>query len=89
MKVVEATKKVCSVKGCTKAGFSLGLCSLHYSRLRRGQTLDADRPPGIANPRRVVIVLPEALYGRIGKKAETEHKPASTFIREQLEGLFP
>lgn len=89
MTVTEATKKICSVKGCTNPNFSLGCCSKHYYRLRRGQPLDGERPAGIANPRRVVVVLPDALYQRIASKAEKGDKAASTFIREVLEKAVP
>lgn len=89
MTVIEATKKVCGVKGCAKASFSLGLCGAHYARLRRGQPLDGDRPASIANPRRVVVVLPDALYQRISNKAEKVDKAASAYIREMLEKAVP
>ena len=89
MKVLEATKTVCGVKDCAKASVSLGLCSAHYARLRRGQPLDGDRAPSISNPRRVVVVLPDALYQRIAHVAEKKDKAASTFIRETLEKAIP
>jgi hypothetical protein len=76
------------VRGCDTPRFSLGLCTKHYARLRRGQPLDKDRP-SIASPRRVVVVLPDDLYQRIQNTAEAKDKPASTFIRECLEERFP
>lgn len=78
--------KTCSIKECGDNAVALGLCVRHYNRLRRGQPVDEDRPV-IEEPRRVVVVLPDALYQRIVKKAKP--KPASTFIREKLEEAFP
>ena len=38
--------KTCSVDGCEKPALTKGLCSMHYTRLRRHGTLDGLHPQG-------------------------------------------
>ncbi len=77
----------CTVKGCEDARFSLGLCSRHYSRLRRGRPLDEDPEP-IEDPQRVVVVLPGQLYGFIKQAASKRRIAASSLIRQMLQKEF-
>lgn len=41
--------KTCSVEGCEKASWARGLCSTHYSRVRRNGTLEKIRKRGICS----------------------------------------
>ena len=78
----------CTIKGCEKDRFSLGLCTRHYGRLRRGRPLDDDPEP-IENPQRVVVVLDGPVYLNIKQAARTRRLAASSLIREVLRKEFP
>lgn len=47
-------KKICKVPGCDKPHRAKGFCTMHYFRLRRGQSMDKPRKdepaPNVSSP---------------------------------------